>query len=125
MAPAVEAEVLGVVDAAGSTDVTAPRAEGIERGPAAAGEVQPGAGGARGSVEYLGIYLEKDPNAPFFKTQRARTSRRRSPRAAQFESRPPTGCSRQPSFAPAQIEFKRRWPTGRTTHSIQTIQATH
>jgi len=65
VAPAVEAE-LSVVDAAG-TDVTAPRSEGIERGPAAAGEVQPGAGGARGSVEYLGIYLETDPTAPFFK----------------------------------------------------------
>ena len=82
VAPAV-AEVLGVVDdAAGRTEgygevlsvahapaaspatpveeeVTAPRPAEMERGPAAADEVQPGAGGARGSIEFLGRWNEK------------------------------------------------------------------
>ena len=83
VAPAV-AEVLGVVDdAAGRTEgygevlsvahappvaapaapveeeATAPRPAEMERGPAAADEVQPGAGGARGSIEFLGRWKEK------------------------------------------------------------------
>ena len=87
VAPAV-AEVLGVVDdAAGShtegygevlsvahapdappaaapaapveEEATAPRPAEMERGPAAADEVQPGAGGARGSIEFLGRWNEK------------------------------------------------------------------
>ena len=57
VAPAV-AEVLGVVDdAAGSTDVTAPRSAELEFAPVT---VQPGAGGARGSVEYLGLWKEEE-----------------------------------------------------------------
>ena len=83
VAPAV-AEVLGVVDdAAGRTEgygevlsvahaaaapaapvekeATAPRPAEMERGPAAADEVQPGAGGARGSIEFLGRWNEKYP----------------------------------------------------------------
>ena len=62
VAPAVEAEVLGVVDAAGSTDVTAPRSAEMERGPAAADEATrdaPVDGGGRGSVEFLGRWNEK------------------------------------------------------------------
>ena len=43
VAPAVEAEVLGVVDAV-EFDMTAPRSAEMERGPAAADE-EPGAGG--------------------------------------------------------------------------------
>ena len=86
VAPAV-AEVLGVGDdAAGRTEgygevlsvahapdappaaapaapvveeATAPRPAEMERGPAAADEVQPGAGGARGSIEFLGRWNEK------------------------------------------------------------------
>ena len=74
VAPAV-AEVLGVVDdAAGRTEgygevlsvahapataPAAPRPAEMERGPAAADEVQPGAGGARGSIEFLGRWNEK------------------------------------------------------------------
>ena len=62
VAPAVEAEVLGVVDdAAGSTDVTAPRSAEMEPGREMAPvTVQPGAGGARGSVEYLGLWKEEE-----------------------------------------------------------------
>ena len=84
VAPAV-AEVLGVVDdAAGShtegygevlsvahapvaaparpakEEATAPRPAEMERGPAAADEVQPGAGGAHGFVEFLGRWNEKE-----------------------------------------------------------------
>jgi len=77
VAPAV-AEVLGVVDdAAGRTEgygevlsvahapvavkeATAPRPAEMERGPAAADEVQPGAGGAHGFVEFLGRWNEKE-----------------------------------------------------------------
>ena len=62
VAPAVEAEVLGVVsDAAGSTDVTAPRSAEMEPGREMAPvTVQPGTGGARGSVEYLGHWKEEE-----------------------------------------------------------------
>ena len=78
VSPAV-AEVLGVVDdAAGSTEgygevlsvahapdappaaaPAAPRPAEMERGPAAADEVQPGEGGGRGSGEFLGRWNEK------------------------------------------------------------------
>ena len=77
VAPAV-AEVLGVVDdAAGShtegygevlsvahappaAAPAAPRPAEMERGSAAADEVQPGEGGARGFVEFLGRWNEKE-----------------------------------------------------------------
>jgi hypothetical protein len=76
VAPAV-AEVLGVVDdAAGShtegygevlsvahappAAIPAPRPAEMERGPAAADEVQPGAGGVHGFVEFLGRWNEKE-----------------------------------------------------------------